>query len=227
MQESKTKVIGVGLNKTGTKTLRYYLQQWGYRHRTYDLDAFNLYRAGRRDDLLAMMQAYDSFEDWPWPLLYRDIDAYFPDTRFVLTVRRSPEVWYRSLCNMAVRMGPFHQFEQHIYGYAMPQGRREEHLRYYNEHNRAVEAYFQDRPSKLLKICWETGDGPAKLADFLGLEVSAAPTKQVNRSTRAVYTGDNLYLAHANRVIYQAWWHGNRQARRIASALRRRLSPRG
>ena len=50
------KVIGVGLNKTGTKTLRHFLLRWGYRHQTYDLEAFHLYRAGRKDDLHAWME---------------------------------------------------------------------------------------------------------------------------------------------------------------------------
>lgn len=219
------KVIGVGLNKTGTKTLGYYLKHWGFRHKTYDLDAFNCYRAGRLHELLEMMKEYDSFEDWPWPLVFREIDSHFPDARFVLTVRRNPEVWYRSLCNMAVRMGPFYEFEQHIYGHAMPQGHYSEHLRYYHEHNRAVEEHFRDRPGKLLKICWETGDDAKTLTDFLGLEVEDIPRKQVNRSSQAVYTGDNLHLAQINRVLYQAWWHTDRQARRVIRGIRRRLSP--
>lgn len=220
------KVIGVGLNKTGTKTLGYYLKHWGFRHKTYDLDAFNLYRAGQIDELLEMMTEYDSFEDWPWPLMFRQIDERFPDARFVLTVRRSDEVWYRSLCNMAVRMGPFHRYEKHIYGYAMPQGRRHEHLQYYRQHNQAVEDLFRDRPSKLIKVCWETGDNAQTLADFLGITAEQIPPKQVNRSSTSVYTGDNLYLAHANRVLYQTWWHTDRQARRVFRGIRRRLRPR-
>ena len=73
----RPKVVGVGLNKTGTKTLRHCLQHWGYRHQSYDLDAFQLYR---NKDFLALFQwmdRYDSFEDWPWPLFYESIDARF------------------------------------------------------------------------------------------------------------------------------------------------------
>ena len=122
------KVIGVGLNKTGTKTLAYYLKQWGLRHRTYDLPSFHLYRDGEIAKLLDQMADWDSFEDWPWPLIYREIDERYPDARFVLTVRESPAIWYRSLCRMAVRLGPLDDFEQHIYGHAMPQGHRDEHF---------------------------------------------------------------------------------------------------
>ena len=223
VQKNSIKVIGVGLNRTGTKTLGYYLKKWGFRHKSYDLDAFHLLRSGRIDALLEMMNEYDSFEDWPWPLMFREIDARFPNARFVLTVRRTPEVWYRSLCNMAVRMGPLHEFEQYIYGYAMPQGHRQEHLRYYREHTQAVEEHFRDQPMKLLKICWENGFYTQELADFLGLEVAKIPPQQVNRSSRAVYSGDNLYLAHANRVFYQTWWHTKQHARRMLRAIRQRL----
>ena len=224
MQKHSIKVIGVGLNRTGTKTLGYYLKTWGFRHKSYDLDAFHLLRAGRIDELLGIMSEYDSFEDWPWPLMFREIDAYFPNARFILTMRRSPDVWYRSLCNMAVRMGPLHEFEKHIYGYAMPQGHREEHLQYYREHNQAVEEHFQDRPMKLLKICWENGFSTEELANFLGIKVEKIPPQRVNRSSRAVYNGDNLYLAHTNRVFYQTWWYAKRRARRMLNVIRQRLS---
>lgn len=216
------KIVGIGLNKTGTKTLGHYLKQWGFQHRTFDLDAFKLYRAGRNKELFEMMQQYDSFEDWPWALMFREIDAHFPEARFVHTVRRSPEVWYRSLCKMAVRMGPLHKFEEHIYGYAMPQGHRDEHLQYYQAHNQAVEEYFRDRPSKLLTVCWETGDHPQKLADFLGLNVAETAPQHINRS-QAVYSGDNLYIAHANRILFQTWWRLNRRARGIIKGIFRML----
>ena len=216
------KVIGIGLNKTGTKTLGYYLKQWGLQHKTYDLNAFALYRAGRIKELLEIVQQYDSFEDWPWALMFREIDSNFPDARFVLTVRRSPEVWYRSLCNMAVRRGPLHRFEQHIYGYAMPQGHRNEHLQYYQQHNQTVIEHFRGRPSKLIKICWETGDHPQKIADFLDLNVTETQPQHINRSP-TVYSGENIYLAHANRILFQTWWRAKRRAHGVIKNIGRQL----
>jgi hypothetical protein len=49
------KVVGVGLNKTGTQTLARYLQDWGMRHRSYDLQAFQRYRRGEIAALLDEM----------------------------------------------------------------------------------------------------------------------------------------------------------------------------
>jgi hypothetical protein len=223
------KVIGIGLNKTGTKTLGRYLERWGFRHRTYDSSntresaSYTLYARGDVEGLLAIVAAHDSVEDWPWPLLYREIDERFPEARFVLTVRRSPEVWYRSLCNMAVRLGPLPLYEKHVYGHAMPHGDRDEDLRCYEEHNEAVAEHFRDRPGKLLTVCWETGDDAATLADFLGLEdVDTAPL-HLNPSPTRVYTGDRLWRAHVSRIAYR-WIRGPRTPwRRALRAAHDRL----
>ena len=108
------KVIGIGLNKTGTKTMAHHLRTWGLRHRTYDSatttesPSFRLYESGDIDSLMEIVAAHDSCEDWPWPLLFREIDERFPDAKFVLTMRSSSDVWYRSLCNMAVRLSLIH-----------------------------------------------------------------------------------------------------------------------
>ncbi|MEM7022743.1 MAG: sulfotransferase [Pseudomonadota bacterium] len=209
------KVIGIGLNKTGTKTLAHYFRGWGMRHHSFDLDAFRMYRDGHIDRLLDTMEMWDSFEDWPWPLIWRQIDERYPDARFVLTVRSSPEAWFRSLCNMAVRMGPLRDYEQHIYGHAMPQGHREEHLDFYRAHNRAVAEHFADQTSKLVTICWEEPEAPRKLADFLGYELLDATPIHVNPGARGLYSGDNLWVAHACRLAYRPYWHVKQALRRI------------
>ena len=208
------KIIGIGLNKTGTKTLRHCLKEWGYRHQSYDLAAFGLYRDGRIHELLTWMDHYDSFEDWPWPLIYREIDERFASAKFILTLRESPERWYRSLCQMAVRMGPLEDFEQHIYGYGMPHGHQQHHLDIYRRHEREVTEYFRDRPGKLLTLCWENGDTVEELAKFLGQTAPAAVPPQVNQSY-PVYAGDNLILAQCHRVWFQTKWKWRKRLQRL------------
>src|SRR5262249_61533365 len=113
------KIIGVGLNKTGTKTLGACLRHWGFKHISFSVPAFRLFKRSDFLGLFKVIRKYDSFEDWPWPLIFREIDGEFPESRFILTLRESPEVWFRSLCNHAKRTGPT-EFRTHIYGYAMP-----------------------------------------------------------------------------------------------------------
>ncbi|MEM7342910.1 MAG: sulfotransferase family protein [Chloroflexota bacterium] len=201
------KVVGIGLNKTGTKTLRECLSHWGYeKHLTFDLDSFHLYQQGDYEALWETMRAYDSFEDWPWPLMYKEIDAQFPGTKFILTTRKNPEVWFTSLCKMAVRIGALNDFEQYIYGYAMPHGHKAEHIEFYEAHNRAVEEHFKDRPEQLLKVCWENGDGWQALADFLEKPIPDQPFPHINKSSPMMYAGSSGLFAKLTRfsyVVYQ------------------------
>ncbi len=223
------KVVGIGLNKTGTKTLRTMLTAWGYRNRTYDSNtttespSFDLLQAGNIEQLIRLMDEYDSFEDWPWPLLYREIDQRYPDARFILTTRKDADTWYRSLCNMAVRIGPFPLFEKHVYGAAMPQGHRQQYVACYQQHNAQVREYFRDRPGKLLEVCWELGDGVPEVAAFLGTDASAVQPSHANRSPRRVYSGDNLWRAHFHRIIYQQFRTPGTLGYRIVRAFRHRV----
>lgn len=226
---NRPKVFGIGLNKTGTKTLAHHLRAMGFRHRSYDSNtvssspSYDLYAAGDIDALLDIMEDFDSCEDWPWPMLYRELDQRFPDARFVLTVRASADQWYRSLCNMAVRIGPFPLYERRVYGHSMPQGHRDAHIRIYERHNRDVTAHFADRPGKLLRLCWDTGDDGATVARFLGIRDVMPEQKWVNRSPSAVYDGDNRLLAEANRLAYQLGYGPDAVLRRTLGLVRRTL----
>lgn len=225
----RTKVVGIGLNKTGTKTLGHYLGRWGWRNRTYDSStttespSFRLYEAGDIDALMAIVDAHDSFEDWPWPLLYREIDARFDNVKFVLTTRKSTDTWYRSLCNMAVRIGPMPLFEKTVYGHALPHGHKAEFVARYDQHNADVQEYFRDRPDDLLVLCWENGDNAETLARFLGLEGVDTTPLHSNRSPVNVYSGDNPWLARLHRLHYRTVGGPQSLGRRLKNALARRL----
>ena len=175
------KIVGIGLNKTGTKTLGVCLRHWGFKHRSCDYAAFQMCRNGRINDLLTYMKDYDSFEDWPWPLVYKHIDRAFPSTKFILTRRATAETWFMSLCRHATRKGPS-QYRAYVYGHEMPHEHKTEHVDVYESHNRCVRAYFDDRPGQLLEVSWEEGDGWDVLARFLGLERPRIPFPHANSS---------------------------------------------
>jgi hypothetical protein len=196
------KIIGVGLNRTGTKTLRACLQYFGYKHKTYDVDSFNQYLKGDYDSLMRTVNKYDSFEDWPWPLIFREIEKNFSDCKFILTKRRNPDLWFNSLCRHAIYGGPLTRFEKYIYGYPIPHGHKAEHIKIYNEHNKSVEDYFKNKSGKLLTVCWENGDGWEEISAFLGNEAPDIPFPHYNRTihisqfvpiTRAAYFKQIFY----------------------------------
>jgi len=173
------KIVGVGLNRTGTSTLGACLQHWGLRHMTVSRAAFDLWRAGDLGTLLDVVAQYDSFEDWPWPLVYKAIDQAYPGSRFILTTRRDADSWFESLCAHAARTGPT-DYRRYIYGHEMPHLHKAEHVRYYERHNEEVREHFRARPDDLLEVCWETGSGWHALGAFLGRPVPDLPFPHVN-----------------------------------------------
>jgi len=175
------KVVGIGLNKTGTTSLGECMVHWGLKHISCNQDAFNLWRDDKYTELLEWVAKYDSFEDWPWPLIYKLIDDKFPGSKFILTRRKDAETWFKSLCQHANRTGPT-EYRKYIYGHEMPHEHKEEHIKLYLNHLESVREYFKDRPSDFLEVCWEDGDGWSALSRFLGFELPGVEFPHANKS---------------------------------------------
>ncbi len=161
------KIIGIGLNRTGTNTLKKCLKHWEFKHFTWDYNTTRNYCklgfAGIRD----ILEQYESFDDWPWPLAFREIDAYCPDAKFILTRRRDSETWFRSICkHYDVNVGHAGDLKL-IFGFEDPKQNKNTMTSFYNNHLNAVRWHFKHRPKKLLEVCWEDGDGWKELATFL------------------------------------------------------------
>ncbi len=168
------------MNRTGTTTLGECLQHWGYAHASFLREEFELWREGEIEKLVRRARSFDSFEDWPWALVFRDLDVAFPQSKFILTRRSSPEVWFASLCRHADRTGPT-SYREAIFGTAMPHEHRAAHIEFYERHLEDVRTYFQGRPDDLLEVCWEEGDGWAELAQFLKMPDPLTPFPHANR----------------------------------------------
>jgi len=164
------KVFGIGLNKTGTTTLASCFQTLGFRHTGCDLFLTQCVHRGEMKQIIERADQFESFEDWPCPLVYKEMDRRYSNAKFVLTRRSSPEVWYDSLKRHSLRTGPT-EYRKMVYGYEMPHGKKGEHIRIYRNHNEAVRSYFRGRDNDLLEVCWEEGDGWKCLCDFLNYPI--------------------------------------------------------
>src|SRR5688572_30460250 len=92
------KVFGVGLQKSGTSTLRTCLVELGYRIDRQHKDFFAEWRAGRTERIVAALDAHDAFTGLAPPYHYPlGFERYGERFRAVLTLRRSPEAWLDSL----------------------------------------------------------------------------------------------------------------------------------
>lgn len=198
-----TKIFGIGWARTGTTTLGTCFQILGYNHQSQDLSLVEDLASGNLARIMALAATKETFEDWPWIILYQQLDQAFPGSRFILT-QRQPEKWLRSYQNMRATQpdasAELDATRRILYGLPFPNVTEGQLLERYERHNAEVQRYFHDRPGDLLVIDWEAGGGWHELCQFLGKPTPSVP------------------FPHANKGYYRP----SRLAR-LAAALRRRL----
>jgi Sulfotransferase domain len=89
------KVFGVGLSRTGTRSLTTALRVLGFDTAHYPVDQATLDTLVRGDARFPLLDSRDGITDITVAPYYEDLDRAFPKSRFVLTVR-DEESWLRS-----------------------------------------------------------------------------------------------------------------------------------
>ena len=202
--QTGTKVFGIGFQKTGTTTLGVIFDALGYPtagyHQFRDLaQAEGLTMQALRDRALTLAQDVRAAKDTPWPLLYRELDAAFPGSKFI-HVTRDPDAWIRSAVNdFGTGYNALHQV---IYGVPCPEGHEDVWLNRYRRHNDEVRAYFADRPDDCLFLNLEEGISYEAVCDFLGEPRVGQGVPRAN--------------TRAKKRVKMLWW-------RVTAALRKRL----
>lgn len=186
----RPRVFGIGFHKTGTTSLAAALQTLGYRavHGAGPVrrvlghaEMMRRLRARDFETIWRVAEAFDAYADNPWFSLFREADARFPGSRFVLT-RRDPNRWMRSVVNHFG--GSSSELRQWVYGVGDPRGNEARFMERYRNHEAAVLAHFADRPADLLVMDVEQGHGWTELCRFLGRPAPAGPFPHENRRTR-------------------------------------------
>lgn len=198
------KVFGIGWAKTGTTTLGSCLEILGYRHQGQDLDLVYDLKHGDLERIFSVVDRFDVFEDWPWILLYKELDQRYPDSKFILTVRDTDR-WWRSYQNHITTRGArpdIGEIRRIIYGFDGGPQHRQTYVERYERHNVEVLSYFGGRPNDLLVLDWENGAGWPALCRFLGEEVPKQP------------------IPHANAGRYRPWHRRLRNLFRAGKARR-------
>ena len=162
---NNAKVFCIGFHKTGTTTLAVALTELGYNVtgpngiNDSDISANALPMA------FDLVKRYDAFQDNPWPVIFKDVDTKFPGSKFILTVR-TPESWIKSqVAHFGTRTTAMREW---IYGAGCPEGNEAIYLDRYNNHNKEVMEYFNDRPDDLLAMDLSQGDGWDKICECQG-----------------------------------------------------------
>ena len=175
-------MFGIGLPKSGTSTLGSAMETLGYR---LGPRAYEPLKNNDWDWIEQAVDSADCFEDWPWPMIYRELDQRYPQARFILTERRDPDAWADSLRAHIANYGPNEAFSRQLL-YENPGQINERAIQVYMEHNRDVRRHFEGRPGKLLTVCWESGDGWPQLCAFLDKPIPTEPFPHVNRRHSAL-----------------------------------------
>lgn len=82
MLKRKEKIFGVGWAKTGTTTLGKCFETLGYDHQSQRLDLVHDLRDGDLSRIRGLVEKKESFEDWPWIILFREASSCLrPETR--------------------------------------------------------------------------------------------------------------------------------------------------
>ncbi|CAF3610741.1 unnamed protein product [Rotaria socialis] len=102
------RVIGAGLGRTGTSSLKIALEKLGFGPCHHMTELFSKPRQsiiftqaldGRETDWHELMKGYGSAVDIPTAIFYKELHQAFPKAKFILTVRDSDEKWYESFKN--------------------------------------------------------------------------------------------------------------------------------
>ena len=184
MTSRKTKIFGIGLSKTGTTSLARALEILGYKTRDYI--GVTSYIAGDLSSIdLQEIEANDAFTDTPIPSFYKQLDAKYPNSKFILTTRDMDD-WLRSCKKQFTKRMVEKQNEAtnqiHTDLYDCFEFDAERYASGYDRFVNDALDYFKDRPRDLLVIDICGGETWEKLCAFLGEPIPDTPFPLTNVS---------------------------------------------
>jgi len=192
-------VIGAGLGRTGTLSLKVALEMLGFGPCLHmvsvldDAERATLFQRAADGDLGSLTKALEghrSTVDWPGVFFWRELVELHPRAKVILTVR-DPEQWYdsahRTIFQAALNASRAPSalpaagigMIQRLVWEGTFGGRfadREHTVRVFEQHNEAVRRAVP--AGRLLEF--EVSEGWAPLCDFLGVPVPKAPFPRTN-----------------------------------------------
>ena len=185
------KVVGSGLGRTGTKSLQTALNTLGFGPCHHMVEVFAhpetaalwIEAGAGRPDWEAIFEGYASVVDYPGARYWRELAAFYPEAKVLLSVR-DPDEWFDSTqatifgpINAGVVEGPLLAFIDSFMGDIRPHlSDRAFMTDHFRRHNEAVKAAIP--PERLL--IYEAGQGWAPLCEFLGAPVPQTPYPSEN-----------------------------------------------
>lgn len=185
-------VIGAGLGRTGTMSLKLALEQLGLGPCYHMAEVFKLPKAPAqwiaaaegRPDWEAIFEGYRSTVDWPSAEFYKELADAYPDAKVILSVRDA-EAWYAStqatifnFDNHAGASAEWLEMIRKVIGEKFGDDlKTKDHvIAVYERHNAEVRRTI---PAERL-LEYVPGQGWDPLCEFLGVPVPDAPYPKTN-----------------------------------------------
>ena len=190
-------VIGAGVGRTGTFSLKHALNRLGFgpchhmeavmQNMPAQVPLWSAATAGRAD-WGAIYAGFGSAVDWPTAAFFRDLVNAYPSAKFILT-HRNPETWADSFGEtIHTAIAGRHQappdkraWLEMAYGViaktGFPEGlSRDQLIAQFNAHNEAAKATI---PAERLLV-YQVKEGWGPLCEFLGADVPEEPFPRTN-----------------------------------------------
>jgi hypothetical protein len=190
------RLIGAGLGRTGTASLRHALEQLTggpcyhmskLGDRPGEVEAWAAAARGERVDWQGLLDGYEAAVDWPAAGFWRELSEAFPDAPVLLSTRRSAEAWWASASQTVFQVLQEEPPPDRLANRAMmhellattftPDWRDPAAaMAGYDRHNASVRAEVQ--AERLVE--WQPGDGWEPLCRALRVPVPDEPFPHVN-----------------------------------------------
>jgi hypothetical protein len=209
------RVVGAGLGRTGTASLKEALEKilgapcYHMKEVFEHFDHVPIWHAairGEDTDWARLLDGYAAIVDWPGAACWRSIAAAYPDAVVLLSTRADAETWHRSAKATILgdipdevkaaqpELAGFGAMVDDMFASFEPNWRdRDAAMAAYDRHNAAVRA---EVPAARL-VEWQPGDGWGPLCAALGAPVPDEPFPHTN--TTEEFTAARAELLEAIR----------------------------
>lgn len=205
--DNSEKVFCIGLNKTGTTSLNAFMDANGYKtgNQAEGEKLIRDYTHENWDAIISFCATADFFQDLPFsaPKTAVVLLNAYPNSKFILTLRQSPEMWYESLVSFHKKVFsakgekptatelkaakyryPGFAWEANRALYDSPENdpyNAETLKKMYVDHAENVKELFAKR-TNLLTLYIDAPDAVSKLESFLGIESKLKEMPWLNKT---------------------------------------------
>lgn len=195
------RVVGAGLGRTGTNSLKLALEEllgapcyhmFELMQRPQDGPIWEQAVQGEQVDWSALLEGYAATVDWPGCAFWRELRAANPDAAVLLSTRDSPQTWWSSMERTIIPLlsgPPLGESPDAERGHSMVEelfrtrftpdwGDRDAAIAAYERHCEEVRSEVSD--GKLIE--WQPSDGWGPICARLGLPVPSTPFPHENSS---------------------------------------------